>query len=484
MAKYSVSYVYEIVDKYSKTIDKISRKTGDFARKAAEATTKASLSFQKFGKTLQSVGTKMLVGVTLPIALMARSMINATSDAEETRSKYATVFKEIGTQAETTADKFAKSFGLAGTTSRKLLGDTGDMLSGFGFTSEAALKLSERTNSLAVDLASFTNFSGGAEGASAALTKALLGERESVKSLGIAILESDVKKKIAQMRSEGIKFATEREAKAYATLEIAISQSKNAIGDYERTKNSFANTQRRVAQNNIELEESFGRLLIPSATKALNVIDRLQAKFIAMDESTKKVILVIAGLVAIIAPLLLALAAIGFIAPAVTAGFWLLVAAITFILSPIGLVIAAVSVLIGAFAKLMIEADGIGQGLKAVFLGIGLFITKVFTDLGALILDVLLAPLKLFFRLIDKLPMVKVPEGLKDFGYFSGQSDKLNNMLDGKAQGLMNPAAQGAAGKNGADGVVTVKAEKGTSITNILGDGVEGAIGSNFAGER
>ena len=35
---------------------------------------------------------------------------------------------------------------------------------GFGFTQEEALKLSTEVNKLAVDLASFTNFSGGAEG--------------------------------------------------------------------------------------------------------------------------------------------------------------------------------------------------------------------------------------------------------------------------------------------------------------------------------
>ena len=97
-------------------------------------------------------------------------------------------------KAEDTAKTFRQSFGLSRKAAKQLLGDTGDLLVGFGFTEDAALDLSKKVNELAVDLASFTNFSGGAEGASLALTKALLGERESIKSLGIAITEADLKK--------------------------------------------------------------------------------------------------------------------------------------------------------------------------------------------------------------------------------------------------------------------------------------------------
>ena len=78
-----------------------------------------------------------------------------------------------------------------------MLGSTGDLLTGMGATAETALDLSTKTQRLAVDLASFSNYQGGAKGASEALTKAMLGERESVKALGIVISEANVKQKIA-----------------------------------------------------------------------------------------------------------------------------------------------------------------------------------------------------------------------------------------------------------------------------------------------
>ena len=67
-------------------------------------------------------------------------------------------------QAEETAHTFKESFGLSEQSAKDLLSSTGDLLVGFGFTEESALGLSTQVNQLAVDLASFTNFSGGAKG--------------------------------------------------------------------------------------------------------------------------------------------------------------------------------------------------------------------------------------------------------------------------------------------------------------------------------
>ncbi len=148
--------------------------------------------------------------------------------------------------------------------------DTGDLLTGFGFTQESALDLSDQVNQLAVDLASFTNFSGGAQGASEALTKALLGERESVKALGISILDADVKAKVLENTQAGLTFETERQAKAYATLQLAQEQSGNAIGDFARSQDSFAN-QSRIAQAAVEdLSVAIGEQLLPFATTAVS----------------------------------------------------------------------------------------------------------------------------------------------------------------------------------------------------------------------
>lgn len=333
---------------------------------------------QKRFQGLSSVGTKLRntgVGLsaflTLPLGLAAISLKNAASDAEETRSKFATVFKSIGDKAENTADTLAKNFGLAGTTARELLGDTGDLLSGFGFTEESSLSLSKRVNELAVDLASFTNFEGGAEGASKALTKALLGERESVKSLGIAILEKDVKAKVTQLLAEGRTFATLRQAKAEATLVIAIEQSKNAIGDFARTQHQLANQERITASRIQDLKESFGKVLLPIALKVTQVFRGLIKRLTAISPEGKKTILIFAAIAAAVGPILLIIGTLILMLPAISSGFAIIgalaVPALGSIVVVAGILAAAAFLIINNWDRVKAFFEGFSIGISAEF---------------------------------------------------------------------------------------------------------------------
>ncbi len=200
---------------------------------------------------------------------------NIARDAEEIRSKFNTVFSSLQSDANKLADNFAKNFGIAGTTARELLGQTGNLLVGFGFTEQQALALSKQVNELAQDLTSFTNFSGGAKGASDALTKALLGETEMAKSLGIVIRQNsdeflaEIK---SLMQTNGM---TENQARAIAVLNEAYRQSGKAIGDYARTKYSLANTERRLNEMYKDMEEQIGNGLTPVFKTLIQLISEL-----------------------------------------------------------------------------------------------------------------------------------------------------------------------------------------------------------------
>lgn len=271
-----VSWVYTAIDKYTKVAQRIANSTKAITRvtwKGAKAFKSLGLAAGRAAKSVLKVAgglTKAALKITGlstaaagATALILNKFVDVASDAEENASKFAVVFKSVENNANTVAANLAKNYGLSTDKSKELLSATGDLLSGFGFSGKSALDLSEKVQTLAVDLASFTNFSGGAEGASAALTKALLGERESIKSLGISILEEDVKKKVAILRAKGMRFETERQAKAYATLTLAQEQSKNAIGDYARTSEGLANQKRLLTQRVHDLVVTLGQKLMP-----------------------------------------------------------------------------------------------------------------------------------------------------------------------------------------------------------------------------
>lgn len=266
------------VQKTERGVSTSFKRIDDSAEKAAKSFTVLRGSVASFVGNLSANAVLGLVSAissaTTAVADFGRASVQASIDSQETRSKFQTVFQSIGQEAEKTADTLAKSFGLGAVEARKLLAATGDLLTGFGFTQESALDLSSQVQELAVDLVSFTNFSGGAEAASQALTKALLGERESVKSLGISIQEKDVLEQVAINRANGLTFATERQAKAQATLDIAIKQSQNAIGDYSRTSTSAANQIRLFETRVADLQEQLGVVFVPLVRSALLEINR------------------------------------------------------------------------------------------------------------------------------------------------------------------------------------------------------------------
>lgn len=297
----------------------------------------AQRKMDKYGKQMQRIGSGLTLGVTLPVLGLGAAAVKAASDAEETSAKFQTVFSDIATAAQNSANTLRNSYGLSSRASQELLGNTGDLLTGFGFSQDAALDLSTEVNKLAVDLASFTNFSGGAKGASEALTKALLGERESVKSLGISILEADVQARLLENSQQGLTFETERQAKAFATLQLAQEQSKNAIGDYARTNKSFANQMRLVKARVEDVAVQFGEILLPYVTKLAGKVGELVNWFSDLEPSTKKIIVVAAGLAAALGPILVIVGTLVSTAiPALITGF-------TVLTGPIGLVIAAIA---------------------------------------------------------------------------------------------------------------------------------------------
>lgn len=263
---------------------------------------KAQRNINKFGTSLQRTGETLTRNITLPVIGLGAAAIKMASDFEETDAKFRTVFSSIEQQALATAKTFEKSFGLSSKAAKQMLGDTGDLLVGFGFTEQEALNLSKQVNELAVDLASFTNFSGGAEGASLALTKALLGERESVKSLGIAITEADLKK---FAEDQGLVFKElDRVAKANLTFQLAAKQSSKAIGDYARTSGSFANQTRQLTAQFTNLAVEIGTMLLPVAQKILTWARDFLDNIRKMNPELKQNILNFTLLAAAIGPLL------------------------------------------------------------------------------------------------------------------------------------------------------------------------------------
>lgn len=282
MANNRVTFDLELaLGDFQKGLNSANQKLGSFHKDFDKRVKTSNSAFASF---VGNLGAQAFAGAVRGLGSIVSGLVdvsiesaNAAIDAEETKSKFEAVFSSISVSANQMGAELARSYGLGTVESKKLLGNTGDLLTGFGFAQREALDLSNSVQELAVDLASFTNFAGGAAGASDAITKALLGERESVKALGVSLQEADVQRKIQENRALGITFATDRQAKAQATLDLIMEQSKNAIGDYGRTADGVANQQKLFNTRIQDLSENLGTALIPALKVGYGELNKFMA---------------------------------------------------------------------------------------------------------------------------------------------------------------------------------------------------------------
>ena len=257
---------------------------------------------QKSDSTFQNIAKAAINYLTVnSIVDLGKKAIQTFSDLEEATNKFNVVFAGFSKDAQTSVDELIKKFGQSELSAKQMLSGTGDILTGFGFDRKAALDMSILAAKLGADLASFSNYAGGAKGASEALTKAMLGETEMAKMLGIVIRQdSEQFKELARQAvttgldvdgsGKIIKVNTEQQAKALAALALAYQQSPNAIGDFERSQDSIAN-QTQILNNRLtELYSTIGKDASSAYADALQGLNSLLAGYIELDAGTRSLI--------------------------------------------------------------------------------------------------------------------------------------------------------------------------------------------------
>lgn len=358
----NVTFIIELKDQFGRVANKVRQQFASLK----DGADNAGKSVRSLGDRLDDVkkrytgvavaGAAMTALITRPAISLSQSMIDAASDAEETANKFGEVFKGIGAQSSAMVTELTGGYNLATSSAQDLLSNTGDLLVGLGLTREQALALSGDVVKLSADVASFKNVEGGTARAAESLTKALLGERESLKeTFKTAVSEADVKERAMMIRIKD-RTLTEKQAKALATLAIVAERNKDAIGDLARTSDSYANISRANQEASKQLSESFGKLLIPMATSLLKVGIKVSEWLNGLSPGMKKFVLVLGGLAAIAGPLLLLLAGVA--------------TAFAVITLPVLAVAAAVVALIAVGALLIAKWDDITESLSGAWEGL------------------------------------------------------------------------------------------------------------------
>ena len=190
--------------------------------------------------------------------------VSAASDLAETQSKIGQVFgessEEILSWSKTTADALGQSqqtaldgaatFGIFGAAA----GLAGDDLRGF----------STDMVTLAADLASFNNTS--PEEAIEAIGAALRGESEPIRRYGVLLDDATLKARAMTLGVYDGTGALSAQQRTLAAQAEILAQTTTQQGDFARTSDGLANSQRRLEAQLANVKTEIGTALLPVVT--------------------------------------------------------------------------------------------------------------------------------------------------------------------------------------------------------------------------
>lgn len=225
-------------------------------------------------KSLKSMASKVLgaVGITLSVA-GAKSAIDGcvevASSIEEMQNKFDVVFGDMRNEVDKWAQEYSDAIGRNKNDIKTYLADQQNLLVGFGMTRQAGAEMAEQMTSLALDLASFGNMD---ETASVnAMTKAVMGESEAAKTLGAVLNDSTRAQAMATLGLKGTYDKLDQLTKMQVNYQAILQQSPDAIGDCQRSLDSYESTKKRYIAKLKEIKTIVGQFFLPTYQKILSI---------------------------------------------------------------------------------------------------------------------------------------------------------------------------------------------------------------------
>jgi hypothetical protein len=244
-----------VTDKFKKGLGDAEGQLGGFGEKLAGFGKKAALAFAAVGVAAGALAVKI-----------GKEAISAASDLSEEISKSGEIFGESAGAIDAWSQTAANAFGQSRRQALQAAANFGIFGKAAGLTGESLNEFSTDFVELASDLASFNNTS--PEDAVQALGAALRGEAEPIRRYGILLNDAGLRQKALEL---GI-ISTTKEAltpqqRILAAQAAIYEQVGSAAGDFARTSDGLANSQRILAANLEDVKGILGEALLPVAER-------------------------------------------------------------------------------------------------------------------------------------------------------------------------------------------------------------------------
>jgi len=229
-----------------------------------------------FGKALGGAGGFIAAG-TIGVGILTEKLISGATalfhagvEMEVLSKKAEKVFGEALPLVTAEAEKNANQIGLTISQYTDMSAAIGDLLIPMGFQRTEAAAISTQLVNLSGAL---SEWSGGVRTSTEVnqiLSKALLGEREGLKQLGISIQEADVKARLADKGLDKLTGTMLQQAKAAATLELILEKSADAQDAYAQNSDTLVRKQAEINAKFGEIKDTLTAALIPVFSRLVN----------------------------------------------------------------------------------------------------------------------------------------------------------------------------------------------------------------------
>ena len=240
-------------DRASRTLDHV----GDSAEKSGG-------KLAGLGKLAKSAGVALAAFGT---AGLGKELFDTAVNVEAMGNKARVVFGEYFPAAQETAEELSASLGMSTTEVLGLTAGFGDLLTPMGFTQKQAQGMTDKMGYLT---AALTQWSGGTKTAADVgdiLADALVGEYDSLKSLGVQLDAATVDAKMAAAGKSKLTGAAQKQAQAEIVLDEIYKQSSNAIAGYEKKTNKLGLAKNKLSSSLKNIRDTLAAKLIPTFAK-------------------------------------------------------------------------------------------------------------------------------------------------------------------------------------------------------------------------
>lgn len=229
------------------------------------------------------IGAAAFVGLAAGITKAGFAASDHVMRLELIQNKAKIVFGDQQSLIRSWSEETASSFGLTAINLEGMAAGFQDLLVPMGFARETAAGMTMDVVGLAGAMSEWSNGTRTVEDTTRILARAMLGEREMLKDLGVDIRELDIKQRLMSKGQEDLTGNMLKQARATATMELIFERSKDAQDGFAAGSDTLIRKTRIMQAGFEEVAQKILLALTP-AFKA--IVDTITSDFIPFLEET------------------------------------------------------------------------------------------------------------------------------------------------------------------------------------------------------